>query len=244
MATNRQYQPRARPPASRKPLNATHRYVKANRKMNPPARMVARSACALPCTSSVVETATPTKPVKMLRTVTSRFWMNVGWFSTAAAATAARRSVTPSPSIAPPGTGVGSPGGASSATRAWPISQMPLTIRTAPTNSNMTPSSMFSLLFGRSVAEHPGSAGLVPVRQWTAGLAGDDVGLVSALLLTVEQPPERLREERQPRRREDPAPLRATARAGGRSRRLRAATRDVEGPALRAGERVDGHGRA
>src|SRR3954469_7290329 len=217
--------------------------------MNPPARIEARSAWALPCTRSGVETATPTKPVKMFRTVTSRFWMNVGWFSTAVAATTARRSVKPSHSTAPSATGTGAAGRrhrlAGRREVIGPrLSDQPDAVHDedgADKQQHDPEQHGFLLLLGRSVAEHPRSAGLVPVRERTAGFAGDDIGLVRALLFAVQEPSDRLGEERQARRREDAPGVGPAARAGGGSRRLPAGPRHVEGPAGLTGERVDGH---
>ena len=42
------------------------------------------------------------------------------------------------------------------------------------------------LLLGRSMTQHPRRAGLMPVRKRPPGLARDDVGLVGALLLAVQ----------------------------------------------------------
>jgi hypothetical protein len=84
--------------------------------MNPALRTVAMSPSVLPFTPSVTAAATPTKPVKMFITATSRL----------------------SSSSAPP------PG--ASAARAWPTSQMPFTTSTAPTYSRTTASSIGALL--------------------------------------------------------------------------------------------------
>src|SRR3954447_3776494 len=208
--------------------------------MNAAARTEARSPPALPCTSSVVDTATPTKPVKMFRTVTSRFWMNVGWFSAGG----------PHP---------GAPSGAALSFDRAARHRSRLAGRRQLSDARLAdqPDAVDDqyradeqqhdaeqhvlLLPGRSMTEHPRRAGLMPVRQRPPGLARHDVGLVGALLLAVQDAPERLGEERQARRSEDPLGVGPAAGAGGRSRRLRAAARYVESPAGVAGERVDRH---
>src|SRR5215207_4594022 len=217
-ATNRQYQPNARPSAPRNVLSATHRYVNANNRMNPPPRIEARSPLSLPWIMSVTAATTPTKPVKRFRTVTSRSPSSEGC---AAAAESA----------APPG--------ASAAARAWPNSQIPFTTRTAPTYSSTTPSNIWPS--SSSVAENPRWCRRVGVRHRTPRLLGGDLRFVDAFLLAVEQAANRLGKDREARRREHPPGRRPTQRAGGGRARVRHPPCQVEVAAVRAGERVDRH---
>src|SRR5687767_12418097 len=168
--------------------------------MNPPPRIEARSPSRLPWTRSVVAHTSPTRPVNRLMTVTSRSWSTVGWATGSAPA---------------------------GATRTDPTSQIPFTIRTTPTYSSITPSSIRS----SSVTEHPRRCGLVPVRQRAATLPAHHVGLVRAALLEIEQPADRLGQVREARRGEDPPGHGAAARARRGRARLGDGASHVEGAA-------------
>src|SRR5829696_898447 len=186
--------------------------------MKPAPRNEAMSSSRLPSIMKMTAATTPTKPVKMLITVTSRPWMKNGWASTAAAPA--------SPVVA---------------ARAWPISQMPLITSTAPTYSSTTPSIAESS-FGVLVREHPRQRRRVPVGQRASAFLRHDVGLVRALLLELERPALGPGDEREARRGEHPSGLVAAARASGSRARLGHRPEELERSAVRAYERVDRHG--
>src|SRR3954451_19585317 len=195
--------------------------------MKPPPRTEARSPALLPWTSSVVAVTSPTKPVNRLMTVTSRFPRSVGcsW------------------------AGAASPAGARAAARACPTSQMPLTSRTAPTYSSITPSSMGDSFLPRVLRSWPWQA---PERRRERDHGGappapgrrqrrDDLRLRAALLGVVDRRHERARRAPEQRRGEDPPRLAAAHRARG-GRGLGAERPDqLERPVVLAAVLVDRH---
>src|SRR5919108_4292598 len=126
---------------------------------------------------------------------------------------------------APPPPAAAGAAGTSAAARACPISQRPLTTRTAPTYSSITPSigSSFGCFAqrragrpsrggppvpagspGRSIRHHPRRRRLVPVRPRPPALLARHLRLVRALLLPLERSAYWPLEPREARRGEDP----------------------------------------
>src|SRR5215510_4918859 len=228
--------------------------------MKPLARTDARSPALLPCTRYVTAATTPTNPVKMLSTATSRFWMNRGdasalgggwatisppssWPAAASRATApaGTRTAAASSAVALAGTWA-----AAEAARACPTSQMPFTTSTAPTYNRTTPSSTgshsLSCQSGELVSvRHPRWGRRPAPRQRAPALLRDHAWFVRARLLVFQRPPHRRGEPREARRGEDPPGLtkadrtvRSVAGFGHRARQL-------ERPAVAAAEHIHGH---
>jgi hypothetical protein len=158
--------------------------------MKPPPRTEARSPALLPWISSVLAHTSPTKPVKTLITVTSRFSSRIGSFDEAAA----------------------SPAGASSAARAWPTSQYPVHQQDGadvqqhhgeqhgPLLASSGPAVMVSADAGASGERDHGRAPPAPGRRQRR----DDLRLRAALLGVIDRRDEARAGASEHRRGEDP----------------------------------------
>src|SRR5690348_3790274 len=206
--------------------------------MAPPLRIDGSPSAGIlarpPSTMKVMAMASPMNPVKMLSIATSRFWINKGFASPVlgggattasppsscpAAASAANPrppAVAPTPAVSLAGTCL-----AMAAARAWPISQMPFTMRTTPTYSNTTPvMGCHSLSCWPPVArpdepalvQYPRRRRLPALPQRTPALFGHHEWFVGTCLLLFQHTPHRSAEPREARRGKDPPSL---TEAGG-----------------------------